>query len=92
MAEREIPIHSSLVIQFIDRQEMREDNQYHAFEFVLVNFIPKEGRIPRPKLAKAELTIGKYKMSQDYQLGMGLGKDGNGIINPINLKCHKKYI
>lgn len=31
-------------------------------------------------------------MSQDYQLRMGLGKDGIGIITLMELKCQESYI
>lgn len=45
------------------------------------------GNILRPPLSKTELMVRKYLRSRDYQLGMGLEKDGSGIISPILLKC-----
>lgn len=47
MGEKEIRIHLSSVIPFIDMQEVREDSQCHAFEYISVNFIYKRTPVPR---------------------------------------------
>lgn len=61
-------------------QEVREDIQYHALEFESINFILEDGRIPRMKLFKTKVMLERYLRSRDYQLGMGIGKDGSGIV------------
>lgn len=40
MVEKEIQTLSS-VIRFINTQDVREDNKYHAFKFVPIGFIPQ---------------------------------------------------
>lgn len=88
MVEKEIPIYSSLVIQFIETQEIREiANIMPSSCLDQLHFSGWEN--PKLKLIQANLLRARYLWSLDYQLVMGLEKDGIGIINPIELKCQK---
>lgn len=59
MAEDDVHVLASTMVQFIDTQQMNTTSKYHYFKFVSVNCIPEGGVFLKPKLSMAELMIMK---------------------------------
>lgn len=53
---------------------------------MLLNYILEGGVFLEPKLSKTELMVGQYLISRQYEPGTGLGKNRDGILEPVGIK------
>lgn len=78
-----ISVPSSIMLPFIDTHQVDPTSKYQSFEFVLANYIPEGETFLEPKLSRVEMMISRYFMKHQCELGIGLGKFGEGILVPI---------
>lgn len=71
MAEEDLNIPSSTHAPYVEAQQVDRPSIYHSFEFVTVNLIPGGKNVPRAKLSRRELMIGRYIKDHQYEAGTG---------------------
>lgn len=79
----DIHMPASIMVSFIDRQQVDSTSKCHSFEFMTVNCILEGVIFPEPKLSRKELMIGHYFMKKQYEPKIGLGKFRDEILKPI---------
>ncbi|XP_048136605.1 uncharacterized protein LOC125315489 [Rhodamnia argentea] len=63
-----------------------EENSYHAFELVRTIHASPESPIPVLEISTTSLMVAKVMIGNGFEPGKGLGRHGQGIRNPIELR------
>lgn len=84
--EEDTSVPTTVVVPFINTQQLDSASKYHSFEFVSVNYIPEGGAFLEPKLSKTKLMVGRYLIRRQYEPRTDLGKHRDGILEPNLIK------
>lgn len=76
MVETDLAVLSSVLVPFIDSQQVDHASRYHSFEFVSDNYKLEDKMTSEPKLSETMLIIGCYLVDRQHKMVTGVGKHG----------------